>query len=151
MKEGAARSGRNPDEVNMAEYIRICVDDDVALARKALTRATISYASRGNTGGPPSGYRAHFERMGFKEKLEVVDAMKDKGAPEDEVFEAFPDDLLLQVGYYGKADGAAAAFKRISEGLDTAIVRVVAARPGDISSTRAVMEACQPSKVVGES
>ena len=42
--------------------------------------------------------------------------------------------------------GAATAFRRLAEGLDTAIVRVVAARPGTESIT-AVMEACQPTKL----
>src|SRR5438045_4801775 len=43
-------------------------------------------------------------------------------------------DLLLHVGYFGKAAGAAAAFARLAQGLDTAIVRVVRRR--DRKSTR---------------
>ena len=50
---------------------------------------------------------------------------------------------MQQVGYYGPAAGAAAAFKRLSQGLDIAIVRVVAARPG-LDSILAVMRACRP-------
>ena len=60
--------------------------------------------------------------------------------------DAFPAEILQSVGYFGKADGAAAAFARLAEGLDTAIVRVVAARRG-VDSTLAVMEACKPEAV----
>ena len=45
-----------------------------------------------------------------------------------------------------RPEGVAAHFRKLAEGLDTAIVRVVAARPG-IEATRAVIEACQPALV----
>ena len=72
--------------------------------------------------------------------------MRRNGASSDEVAEAFPVEILNAVGYFGRADGAAAAFKRLAEGLDTAIVRVVAARRG-VDSTLAVMRACAPDAV----
>ena len=97
-------------------------------------------------GGRPQGYRAHFERMGFAEDLARIDELRRNDAPESEVVDAFPQALLRQVGYFGTAGGAAAAFKRLSQGLDTALVRVVAARPG-VDSTRATIEACQPAKI----
>ena len=62
------------------------------------------------------------------------------------MIDAFPVELARLVGYFGPASGAAAAFRRLAEGLDTAIVRVVAARPG-LESITAVMEACQPAKL----
>ena len=65
------------------------------------------------------------------------------GASADEVADAFSPELLRTVGYYGNAEGAAAEFRRLAEGLDIAMVRVVAARPG-VDSVRAVMEACRP-------
>ncbi|HEY7269520.1 MAG TPA: LLM class flavin-dependent oxidoreductase [Dehalococcoidia bacterium] len=145
--EGAKRAGRDPAEVNLSEYIRICVDDDVAIAKRAYTRAVMGYAlGRPDRHGRPQGYRAHFERMGFAKQLAAVDEMRAKNADPNEVVDSFPDDVLRAVGYYGPADGAAKAFKRLGENLDTAIVRVVAARPA-IDSARAVMEACRPDKV----
>jgi alkanesulfonate monooxygenase SsuD/methylene tetrahydromethanopterin reductase-like flavin-dependent oxidoreductase (luciferase family) len=147
--EGAEQAGRDPSEVKMAEYIRICVDDDVEVARRALTVATMGYAMgrHGATARERSmGYRGHFERMGFTAALEELDRMRDRGAPMDEQIDAFPTDLLKRVGYYGPADGAAAHFRRLAEGLDVAIVRVVPARPG-LDSIRAVMRACQPELV----
>jgi hypothetical protein len=50
-------------------------------------------------------------------------------------------DLLKQVGYYGPAAGAGEAFRRLAQGLDTAVVRVVASRPG-LDSVYAAMRAC---------
>ena len=87
-----------------------------------------------------------FLRMGFSDELAELDEMRKRGASHDEVADAFPPELLKTVGYYGPAGGAAAAFGRLAEGLDIAVVRVVAARPG-IASTRAVLEACKPELV----
>ncbi len=145
--EGAKRAGRDSSEVNISEYIRICVDDDAATAKRSYTRAVMGYAmGRPDAKGRPQGYRAHFERMGYATQLGAVDVMREKGAQPAELVDAFPDDVLRAVGYYGPAAGAAKAFKRLGENLDTAIVRVVAARP-TIESVRAVMEACSPEKV----
>jgi alkanesulfonate monooxygenase SsuD/methylene tetrahydromethanopterin reductase-like flavin-dependent oxidoreductase (luciferase family) len=146
--EGARRAGRDPSEINISEYIRICVDDDIQVAKRSYARAVMGYAmGRGtDSKGRPQGYRAHFERMGFARQLAEVDKMREKGATPEEVVDAFPDDVLRAVGYYGPAEGAAKAFKRLGENLDTAIVRVVAARPG-LESVRAVMEACSPQRV----
>ena len=151
MAEGADAAGRDISRLTVAEYIRVCVDDDVDAARMAFAKATLGYAL-----GPPGstakgralGYRAHFERMGFAEPLADLDRMRDAGASMDELAGAAPDEMLRRVGYYGPADGAAVAFRLLSEGLDNAIVRVVAARPG-VESTLAAMRACRPELVSG--
>ena len=140
--EGAARASRDAASVAIAEYIRVSVDDDVEAARRAFTRAVMGYAL-GPLDARPQGYRAHFERMGFAAGLARIDELRRRNAPQEDVVDAFPESLLRQVGYYGPAGGAAAAFRRLAEGLDTAIVRVVAARPG-VDSVRAVMRACAP-------
>jgi alkanesulfonate monooxygenase SsuD/methylene tetrahydromethanopterin reductase-like flavin-dependent oxidoreductase (luciferase family) len=146
--EGAARAGRDPSEVKVCEYIRVCVDDDINLARRAYARSVMQYAlGRPDPSRPPQGYRAHFERMGFAEELAEMDVMREKGAQSDEIADAFPEDLLRQVGYYGPAEGAASALRQLSQGLDTSIVRIVGARPG-IDAARAVMEACKPALVI---
>ena len=145
--EGAARVGRDPSEVKIVEYIRVCVDDDVDSARLAYARATMGYAlgaTLPSTRERGLGYRAHFERMGFTEELAGLDEMRMNHATRDEVAEAFSPELLSTVGYYGKSGGAAEAFGNLSQGLDTAIVRVVSARPG-IESILAVMRACAPN------
>ena len=144
--EGAARVGRDAASVKVVEYIRICVDDDIDTARRAYTRSIMGYALGRRTATDREralGYRAHFERVGFTEALAELDRMRDRGVSGNELVDAFPQELLQQVGYYGSAAGAAEAFRRLAQGLDIAIVRVVAARPG-IDSVRAVMEACAP-------
>ena len=92
------------------------------------------------------GYRAHLERMGFAEALAKLDRMGDLGASPDQIVDAVPPELLHQVGYYGPPAGAAEAFRRIAEGLDVAVVRVVAASPG-VRGVLATMRACQPGIV----
>jgi hypothetical protein len=92
------------------------------------------------------GYRAHFERMGYTAALAELDQMRRQGATPDEVTDAFPPELLKHVGYYGAPEEAAAAFRRLAEGLDVAIVRVVAARPGT-ASVLAALHACRPELV----
>ena len=127
--EGAARAGRHPAEVRIAEYIRVCVDDDVDAARRAFARAMMHYAL-GQLGAPPRSYRAHFERMGFADDLRRIDAMRAANAPVEEVVDAFPAEMCLAVGYFGTAAGAAEHVRALAEGLDVALVRIVPARPG---------------------
>ena len=143
----ASRSaGRDPADVRLAAYIRVCVDEDVDAARRALARAMLGYAlgpRRASERGRALGYRAHFERMGFAEALADMDRMVDGGASPDQLADAFPPELLSRVGYYGDATGGAKAFRRLAEGLDIAIVRVVAARPG-AHGVLTTMRACAP-------
>ena len=146
IEEGALSAGRDPADVKVAEYIRVCVDSDVAAARRALATAMLGYALGPRRGGKNLGYRGHFDRMGFAGALTALDRMRDRGAAVDEMADAVPDELLGQIGYYGPAQGAAKALGRISAGLDIAIVRVVPSRPG----TEAVLEtmrACRPALI----
>jgi alkanesulfonate monooxygenase SsuD/methylene tetrahydromethanopterin reductase-like flavin-dependent oxidoreductase (luciferase family) len=147
MNAGARRAGRDPSEVKLALYIRVCVDDDETTARRAYTRAAMGYALGRQPDARQSGYRAHFGRMGFDADLRRIEEARARGMSDDEAVDAFPPELLRAVGYYGPAAGAAAAFRRLSEGLDIAVVRVVAARPG-IEPVRSVMRACAPALVM---
>ena len=70
--EGARLAGRDPSDVKLAEYIRVCVDDDVELAKRALASATLGYAlGQSQEIGKQTrlGYRGYFERMGFGDML----------------------------------------------------------------------------------
>jgi alkanesulfonate monooxygenase SsuD/methylene tetrahydromethanopterin reductase-like flavin-dependent oxidoreductase (luciferase family) len=124
----------------LIEYIRMCVDDDVAAARLALAKQILAYALLVRPSGT-RGYRSHFERMGFGPQLDELERKQAVGASEDELARAVPDELLTAVGYAGPASGAAAAFKTLSQGLDIAIVRVLVARQGDVAGVRATMRA----------
>lgn len=143
---GSARAGRPPGSVPLVEYIRVSVDDDVAAARRALARATLGYAlgPRGAARDRRFAYRPHFERTGFAGELAALDARRDGGASDEEIAEAMSDELLLSVGYFGTPQGARDHLARLAQGLDVALVRVVAARPG-LGAVRAVMEACAPA------
>jgi len=143
MAEGALKAGRDPKATVMVEYIRVCVDDDENAARLALAKATLGYALARRGASKEAGYRGHFGRMGFEAALTDLEDRRDAGAKTDELAERFPTDLLLQVGYFGKPAGARAAFLKLAQGLDTAMVRVVPAHPG-VDSVRAVMTACAP-------
>ena len=144
--DGAARAGRDPAEVRIVEYIRVCVDEDETTARRAYVRAILGYALVPPGGSKEHGYRAHFARMGFDAALSDLEARRDRGAAQEELIEHFPDELLRTVGYYGPAAGAAAAFARLARGLDTAIVRVVPARPA-VEAVLEVLDACRPERV----
>ena len=139
--EGAKRAGRDAAGVRVIEYIRMCVDEDVDAARRALARSTMGYALARPGAAKEQGYRAHFARMGFDEALTDLEARRERGATDDELADAFPADLLLRTSYFGPPSGAAAAFRRLARGLDVAIVRIVAARPG-VSAVVGAMRAC---------
>ena len=128
--EGAARAGRDRGAVPVTMYIRVCVDDDVAAARRALGQQVLGYAL-GQPGIPQdAGYRGLFGQMGFEEVLRDLEARRDQGATVSQLVDAVPEQMLQAVGYYGPAAAAPAAFARLSAGLDEAIVRVITARPG---------------------
>ncbi len=144
--EGAARTGRDPSEVPLVMYIRVCIDDDLAQARRTLGEQVLSYAM-GRPGVPNTiGYRGHFGRMGFDGVLSELEARKASGAGLADLVDAAPDELFSSVGYWGGAAGAPEAFSRLAEGLDEAIVRVVTARPG-LAPVVEAMEALTPDLV----
>jgi alkanesulfonate monooxygenase SsuD/methylene tetrahydromethanopterin reductase-like flavin-dependent oxidoreductase (luciferase family) len=149
LAEGATRVNRDPRSLQVVAYIRVCVDQDLDVAQRALARSLMGYAlgqSVPTAWERQLGYRAHFERMGYTAALAELDQLRQRGAAPGEVADAFPPALLQRVGYYGPPEGAAPAFRRLAEGLDVAIVRVVAARPG-LESVRAVLRACRPALV----
>jgi len=144
--EGAARAGRDPAEIPLTMYIRVCVDDDVAAARQALGRQVLGYAMVMPGTPPTAGYRGLFTAMGFGDELSELEARREKGEALDALVAAAPDDLLSAVGYYGPADGAAAAYARLSEGLDETVVRVITARRG-LEPVVATLEALSPDRI----
>ncbi len=144
--EGAARAGRDPRDVPLTMYVRVCVDDDVDAARAALGRQVLSYAMA--RGGAPltAGYRGLFAEMGFGGVLTDLERRRQAGEQLDLLVAAAPDELLSAVGYFGPAAGAAGAYARLSEGLDETVVRIVTARPG-LAPVIAAMEALTPARI----
>jgi alkanesulfonate monooxygenase SsuD/methylene tetrahydromethanopterin reductase-like flavin-dependent oxidoreductase (luciferase family) len=144
--EGCAQAGRDRAAVPVTMYIRVCIDDDITVARQALGVQVLSYAM-GHPGVPQdAGYRGLFARMGFDAELRELEIRRDRGMPLTELVAAAPDEMLQAVGYYGPGATAPAAFARLSAGLDEAIVRVITARPG-IEPVRQAMTALCPSLI----
>jgi alkanesulfonate monooxygenase SsuD/methylene tetrahydromethanopterin reductase-like flavin-dependent oxidoreductase (luciferase family) len=127
---GASRAGRDPGGVPLTMYVRVCVDDDVAAARRAFGGQVLGYAMAPPGVPKTAGYRGMFGQMGFDAVLTELEDRRDRGTPLAELVDAAPDELLTAVGYYGQAAGAAAAYARLSAGLDETVVRIITARPG---------------------
>src|SRR5215471_15602730 len=142
--EGARKAGRRPEDVPFSQYIRVCIDDDEQAARRAFARNTLGYAMARPGQPTTTGYRGHFGRMGFEEVLTRLEAKRDAGTPVAELVDEMPEDLLRRVGYFGNAAGAAAEFKRLAQGLDEAMVRLITVRPGDLDTCVASIRALQP-------
>ena len=140
--EGARKAGRPPADVPFALYIRVCIDDDEEAARRTFATNLLGYAMA-RPGQPKNmGYRAHFGRMGFEEVLTALEARRDAGASVSDLVDDVPSDLLLKVGYFGRPAGAAEAMRRLSQGLDEAIVRLITVRAGDVDACVTAIRAC---------
>jgi len=146
MATGARSAGRDPSELTLSMYIRVCVDDDVEAARRAFAQQVLGYGLARPGADPTLAYRGHFGRMGFEDALRDLEARRDRGADVDELVDLVPEELLGAVGYYGTAKGAAARFAELSAGLDETIVRVVTARPG-ADAVAATLEALTPARI----
>jgi hypothetical protein len=67
----------------------------------------------------------------------------------DALVGAAPDAMFSAVGYFGPAPGAAAAYARLSAGLDETMVRIITARPG-LEPVVATMKALTPDLIRAE-
>jgi len=142
MNEGSARAGRDPAEVRLAASARVCIDDDVAAAKRALARALLPYVL-GWGGPPPAHNRANFDRMGFGAEIAELYQLNSRGLSRADIVEAFPERMLRGLGYFGPADGAAEAVRQQVPGADIAVVRVVPSGAG-VTPIRSVIMACSP-------
>ena len=113
---------------------------------KPKAHAVLDYAMARPGAPKDQGYRGHFGRMGFEQVLSELEARRAAGAKPEDLADALPAELALRVGYFGPPAGAAGAFRRLAQGLDVAIVRVIAARPG-LAAATAALEACRPALV----
>jgi 5,10-methylenetetrahydromethanopterin reductase len=144
--QGAVRAGRDPGQVALTMYIRVCVDEDAAAARQAFAAQVLGYAMS-RPGTPTSaGYRGMFAQMGFGEVLAELEQRRDDGASIGALAAAAPDELLNAVGYFGPASGAARAYAQLTPGLDETVVRVITTRRG-LEPVFATMEALAPDRV----
>jgi alkanesulfonate monooxygenase SsuD/methylene tetrahydromethanopterin reductase-like flavin-dependent oxidoreductase (luciferase family) len=143
--KSAQGAGRDPGAIPVTMYVRVCIDDDVAAARRALGEQVLGYALA-QPGAPHSaGYRALFATMGFDAVLRELETRRDGGASTEELVAATPDELLTAVGYFGPAENAPAAFARLSDGLDETVVRIITARRGPAPVLEAMAALAPPA------
>lgn len=131
LAEAAAAAGRPTPK--LVAYIRAAVDPDSELARDVVGRAALGYARAS------AAYRAHFERIGFRDELIRIEAGGENASP----------GALSEVGAGGNAPEARERFMRLAEGLDIAIVRVLVAAPDAFASAQRAVEACAPHPRLG--
>lgn len=143
---GARAAERNPDDLLLSMYIRVCIDEDVDAARRAFASQVLGYAMARPGADRTLAYRGHFGRMGFEEVLLDLEGRRDAGASIPQLVDATPDEMLRAVGYFGPAKGAARAFAELAAGLDESIVRIITARPGPAPVLEA-MKALTPALI----
>lgn len=132
LADAARAAGRSTPRV--IEYIRTAVDPDAELARRAVGVAALRYALG------PSAYRRHFERMGFAADLRQIEGSPDVPGT----------NRLSEIGAGGAPGQVRGQFERLARGLDLAIVRILAVRPGDFESARRALEECRPNLLLPE-
>ena len=118
--------------------------EDLLLIERCKSGDQTAYALLVRPSGA-SGYRAHFERMGFAEEVAFLATRKAAGATDAELVRAMPERLLTTFGYAGRGDGARDWFMSMARGLDVAIVRILTPRVGDERPVRAAMESFAPA------
>jgi alkanesulfonate monooxygenase SsuD/methylene tetrahydromethanopterin reductase-like flavin-dependent oxidoreductase (luciferase family) len=146
MEAGARDAGRDPDALKMSMYIRVCIDDDVAAARRAFAAQVLSYALVPRGGDRALGYRALFTRMGFDQPLRALESRRDGGSSIADLVDDAPEELLSAVGYYGRPEGAAKRFAELAVGLDEVVVRVITTSPSP-EKVRLAYEALSPEEI----
>jgi alkanesulfonate monooxygenase SsuD/methylene tetrahydromethanopterin reductase-like flavin-dependent oxidoreductase (luciferase family) len=139
---GALAARRGPSEVKIHQFVRVAVDSDHGTARQALGKMLLAYAMARSGETRSVAYRDHFARMGFRKTLDDLEQMRSRGSTDDDLAARLPDELMAQVGYWGGPQGAAAAVKSLSVGLDTTVVRVVPTSRNDAECLRVAMRSC---------
>jgi alkanesulfonate monooxygenase SsuD/methylene tetrahydromethanopterin reductase-like flavin-dependent oxidoreductase (luciferase family) len=144
--EGVESANRKRSDVTMSMYIRVCIDDDVAEARKAFGIQVLGYGLARPGVDRSLSYRGHFGRMGFDDLFLDLEERRANGASLAELVDLVPDEFFGLVGYFGPAPGAPEHFARLAAGLDEAIVRIITVRKGTQPVIEA-MDALTPEKI----
>jgi alkanesulfonate monooxygenase SsuD/methylene tetrahydromethanopterin reductase-like flavin-dependent oxidoreductase (luciferase family) len=144
VEEGASAAGRDPAAVTLMTQIRVCIDDDVDRARRALARQLIGMVIRTPIERPDRGYRAHARRLGFGDLFDALATRRERGASYDELAAAIPAEVIDALAYAGPPAGAPAAVRRLAGRAGVALIRPVPTSPGPQPGRRALL-ACRPA------
>lgn len=140
VRAGAEAAGRDPDEVDIACYVRTCVADDVSPTVEHLRRELTGYV-------PVPTYRKQFLRAGYEEEvreaLEKWQAGDRKGAVSE-----LSDRMVHEINALGAAEHCRA---RLAEFRDAGVTHLVVAPwtagSDPAAEVRATLEACAPGAV----
>ena len=138
IKRGAEKAGRDPDEIDIAGYVRVAVGDDVTASRDSLRRQVARYASN-------PFYRNFFAETGFDKEMSAAAAALAEGNL-DKAADPITVEMQDQVAVVGTVEECRAALeKRRAAGLQLPVIAPFAV--GDnMASHQHVIEALAPSK-----
>jgi probable F420-dependent oxidoreductase len=134
VRAGAEAAGRNPDDIDIACYVRTCVAGDVTPTREHLRRELTGYV-------PVPTYRKQFLSAGFEDEvmraLERWNAGDRKGAVTE-----LSDDMVDSINALGTPDECATKLKAFREsGVTHLIVAPWTAGPDPAAEVTATIEA----------
>jgi 5,10-methylenetetrahydromethanopterin reductase len=136
VREAAASSGRDPQDIIVACFIRTCVTDDVDGARGVLRRLIAAYAAL------PS-YAAMWTDSGFGGEVAAIQKAWSSGV--DEAAESVSDRMVAAIGLIGAQEACLAGLEQFRKaGVDLPIIYPFPLRPGDDSAYRQTIEALAP-------
>jgi probable F420-dependent oxidoreductase len=134
VRDAAVAAGRAREEVEVAAYVRVAVDDDRDAARAALGREIGQYCAL-------PAYAAHLGRQGFGDAVERVKAAHKDGADAAGLADALGDEVLRALGWFGtpRDDPSGALDSYREAGLDHLVLRVVVTGEDAVDSVHAVV------------
>lgn len=140
LSEGAARSGRSLEDLDIAPTVNVFVSDDLELARNMMRPGLALYVG-GMGSREQNFYNALVRRYGFEAAAEEVQELYLSGRKED-ACRALPDDLIDMVSLCGPRDRVAERLSAYREaGVGTLIVSPMAFTAEDqAAQLRAIAE-----------
>ncbi len=139
IRQGAEQAGRDPDEIDIAGYVRVAVGDDVSASRESLRRQVARYASN-------PFYRNFFAETGFDQEMSAAAAALADGNL-DKAAESITVEMQDQVAIVGTADECRAALeKRRAAGLQMPVIAPFAVGDNKASHSH-VIDALAPKSL----
>lgn len=134
VRRAAVGARRGGEEVEVAAYVRVAVDDDPDRARAALAREIGQYCAL-------PAYAAHLERQGFGGAVRRVKEAHKAGADAAGLADALGDEALGALGWSGTpADDPGPMLASYRDaGLDHLVLRVVVTGDDPVDSVHAVV------------
>ena len=138
IRRGAEKAGRDPDEIDIAGYVRVAVGDDVTASRDSLRRQVAQYASN-------PFYRNFFAETGFDKEMSAAAAALAEGNL-DKAADSITVEMQDQVAVVGTAEECRAALeKRRAAGLQLPVIAPFAVGDNKASHMH-VIDALAPAK-----